>query len=94
MRTGVSQSLTNSPQFAGIFAGSNAGRTVSAADKGRNSVDFGFQSLGSPNPFLAPLNAIYEEDFLGISYGFRPGRSTHDALDALCVTAARARWAR
>jgi len=31
------------------------------------------------------LNAIYEEDFLGVSYGFRPGRSTHDALDALCV---------
>ena len=31
------------------------------------------------------LNAIYEEDFLGNSYGFRPGRSTHDALDALCV---------
>jgi RNA-directed DNA polymerase len=31
------------------------------------------------------LNAIYEEDFLGISYGFRPGRSSHDALDALCV---------
>jgi group II intron reverse transcriptase/maturase len=31
------------------------------------------------------LNAIYEEDFLGISYGFRPGRGTHDALDALCV---------
>ncbi len=31
------------------------------------------------------LNAIYEEDFLGLSYGFRPGRSTHDALDALVV---------
>jgi len=31
------------------------------------------------------LNAIYEEDFLGISYGFRPGRSQHDALDALSV---------
>src|SRR5215471_12165062 len=31
------------------------------------------------------LNAIYEEDFLGMSYGFRPGRGTHDALDALCV---------
>jgi RNA-directed DNA polymerase len=29
------------------------------------------------------LNQIYEEDFLGISYGFRPGRSQHDALDAL-----------
>jgi RNA-directed DNA polymerase len=31
------------------------------------------------------LNAIYEEDFLGLSYGFRPGRGTHDALDALTV---------
>jgi group II intron reverse transcriptase/maturase len=31
------------------------------------------------------LNAIYEEDFLGFSYGFRPGRGTHDALDALDV---------
>lgn len=28
------------------------------------------------------LNAIYEEDFLGFSYGFRPARSQHDALDA------------
>jgi RNA-directed DNA polymerase len=33
----------------------------------------------------AVLNAIYEEDFLGISYGFRPRRSAHDALDALVV---------
>ena len=31
------------------------------------------------------LNAIYEEDFLGFLYGFRPKRSTHDALDALVV---------
>jgi RNA-directed DNA polymerase len=31
------------------------------------------------------LNAIYECDFLGFSYGFRPGRSPHDALDALAV---------
>jgi RNA-directed DNA polymerase len=31
------------------------------------------------------LHAIYEEDFLGFSYGFRPGRGAHDALDALCV---------
>ena len=31
------------------------------------------------------LNAIYEGDFLGFSYGFRPGRGTHDALDALVV---------
>jgi Retron-type reverse transcriptase len=31
------------------------------------------------------LNPIWEEDFLDFSYGFRPGRSQHDALDALCV---------
>jgi RNA-directed DNA polymerase len=31
------------------------------------------------------LNAIYEVDFVGFSYGFRPGRSQHDALDALAV---------
>jgi len=31
------------------------------------------------------LNMIYEEDFLGFSYGFRSGRSQHDALDALSV---------
>ncbi len=33
----------------------------------------------------AVLNAIYEEDFLGFSYGFRLGRGAHDALDALVV---------
>jgi len=31
------------------------------------------------------LGAVYEADFLGFSYGFRPGRSQHDALDALAV---------
>jgi RNA-directed DNA polymerase len=31
------------------------------------------------------LNGIYETDFLGFSYGFRPGRSAHDALDALAA---------
>ncbi len=31
------------------------------------------------------LNAIYEGDFCGFSYGFRPGRGPHDALDAMCV---------
>ena len=31
------------------------------------------------------LNQIWEEDFLGFSYGFRPGRKQHDALDALTV---------
>jgi len=31
------------------------------------------------------LDAIYETDFLGFSYGFRPGRGAHDALNALAV---------
>src|SRR6266571_50448 len=34
---------------------------------------------------VAVLNAIYEEEFRGFSYGFRPGRSPHDALDAVTV---------
>jgi group II intron reverse transcriptase/maturase len=40
------------------------------------------------------LNAIYEEDFLGFSYGFRPGRSQHDALDALAfaITRTKVSW--
>lgn len=37
------------------------------------------------------LNEIYEEDFLGFSYGFRPGRRQHDALDALWVGLKRKR---
>jgi RNA-directed DNA polymerase len=37
------------------------------------------------------LNAIYEEDFLGFSYGFRPGRGAHDAMDALVVGIERRR---
>lgn len=35
--------------------------------------------------FVTVLNAIYEEEFVGFSYGFRPKRSQHMALDALCV---------
>jgi len=31
------------------------------------------------------LNSIYEADFVGFSYGFRPGRKPHDALDALAT---------
>jgi RNA-directed DNA polymerase len=40
------------------------------------------------------LGAIYEVDFLGFSYGFRPGRSPHQALDALAVgiTTKRVNW--
>ena len=40
------------------------------------------------------LQSIYEQDFLGFSYGFRPGRGCHDALDALSVAIAgkRVNW--
>src|SRR6201998_2066949 len=40
------------------------------------------------------LNAIYEEEFLGLSYGFRPGRGPHDALDALVggITSRKVNW--
>jgi retron-type reverse transcriptase len=37
------------------------------------------------------LNAIYEVDILGFSYGSRPGRSPHDALDALSVGIVRSK---
>ncbi|HHG6834029.1 TPA: group II intron reverse transcriptase/maturase, partial [Klebsiella pneumoniae] len=35
------------------------------------------------------LNAVYENDFMGFSYGFRPGRSQHNALDALATALVR-----
>ena len=40
------------------------------------------------------LNVIYEQDFLGFSYGFRPERGQHDALDALAaaVTRMKVNW--
>jgi RNA-directed DNA polymerase len=40
------------------------------------------------------LNQIYEVDFLGFSYGFRPGRSQHNALDALwvAITQRKVNW--
>jgi group II intron reverse transcriptase/maturase len=40
------------------------------------------------------LNAVYEVDFLGFSYGFRPGRRPHDGLDALHIglTTRKVNW--
>src|ERR1700730_18586842 len=47
-----------------------------------------------PRATAAVLSTIYEEDFLGFSYGFRPKRSQHDALDALVVgiTSTKVNW--
>ena len=45
---------------------------------------------GRQRPFaVAVLNAIYEEDSLGFSYGFRPKRGQHDAMDAFVVGISR-----
>jgi len=40
------------------------------------------------------LSAVYETDFMGFSYGFRPGRSAHDALDAVSegITTRKVNW--
>ncbi|WP_245663000.1 reverse transcriptase domain-containing protein, partial [Endozoicomonas arenosclerae] len=40
------------------------------------------------------LEAIYEADFLGFSYGFRPGRNQHQALDAvyMAITTRKVSW--
>jgi RNA-directed DNA polymerase len=44
-----------------------------------------------PQAVVTLLTQIYEEDFVGFSYGFRPGRSPHQALDALSVALTRKR---
>ena len=42
-----------------------------------------FEDKVAPRAVAMVLEAIYEQDFLPCSYGFRPGRSAHQALDAL-----------
>jgi len=43
---------------------------------------------------MSVMNAVYEADFMGFSYGFRPGRSQHNALDAVAlgVSIKRVKW--
>jgi len=43
------------------------------------------EDKGVQRAVVEVMNAIYETDFLGFSYGFRPGRNQHQALDALAV---------
>ena len=61
--------------------GTSRSRTAGSARWGSRR----WRTRSSSGRLVAVLNAIYEEDFLGFSYGFRPGRSQHDALDALAV---------
>ena len=65
------------------------GRCLRGGSSFRKGMDIGrwgsprWKTRSSSVRVVEVLNAIYEEDFLGFSYGFRPGRSQHDALDAL-----------
>jgi hypothetical protein len=64
-------------------------RPVGATFRRKTAASAHLPSLRSRTRFqratAAVLSAIFEEDFLGFSYGFRPKRSQHDALDALIV---------
>ena len=77
-RTGPSGSVPGAAVPATVHP--EAGR--SAAARWRSPP---WRTRSSRRATVAVLNAIYEEDFLGFSYGFRPGRGQHDALDALVV---------
>src|ERR1700692_2492188 len=54
----------------------------------------GLKHKSAQGALVEVLNAIYEEDFLGFSYGYRPERSQHDALDALAaaITRMKVNW--
>src|SRR6185437_12957442 len=57
-------------------------------DSGKKQRPLGIAALEDKivqSAVVTVLNQIYEEDFRGFSYGFRPGRSQHGALDALWV---------
>ena len=62
------------------------GQTDLYSEGGRHAAAFGHLVPGGQivqRAVVYVLEAIYEADFLGFSYGFRPGRGQHDALDAL-----------
>jgi Reverse transcriptase (RNA-dependent DNA polymerase) len=77
-------SLEESAQARGpAFAGSPG--SVSAAAEPAGLYSPRRKTKSSEEQLRRVLNAIYEEDFLGFSYGFRSGRGQHDAMDALVV---------
>jgi RNA-directed DNA polymerase len=73
-----------------VFTGAFTGRDRFVGRTYRSPMG-GLGRSGSPRwkvlqrAVVEVLNAVYEQDFLGFSYGFRPGRSPHQALDALTV---------
>jgi hypothetical protein len=58
-------------------------RRPSARSSGTVTRSWTRSTLARSTTWWFVLEAIFEEDFLGFSYGFRPGRGQHDALDAL-----------
>src|SRR3989441_12417036 len=80
---GASGRISSAAIQAGVHP---KGRRAATTDRDRGTEDKIVQGA-----VVIILNRIYEEDFLGFSYGFRPGRSQHDALDALTVGIERKR---
>lgn len=58
---------------------------IPKADRGQRPLDVPALEDKIVQRAVEVLNAVYEVDFLGFSYGFRPKRGAHDALDALAV---------
>src|SRR5712691_11370854 len=63
----------------------HAGRTFRRRTGDRGLWRWRRSKTRSSRATVAVLNCVYEEEFLGFSYGFRPKRGQHDALDALAV---------
>ena len=79
-------SVSSSPTAPTTCGESGADGGLIRADVGERAAVVGGEGLTRDRERASEvLNAIYETDFLGFSYGFRSGRSPHHALDALSV---------
>jgi len=79
------KSLVNGPELDGAVCASNPVTSDLRQEPGAGKPHAGIRAGGGEQSPSLPR----QEDFLGFSYGFRPGRGTHDALDALVVGISR-----